>query len=230
MIAFIGVRISWLMAARNVRLGLVGDLGRLPGDAALLEQPGVVDGDRRLLGEAHQELQVARRERGSATSRQTAITPMTSPWTRAGPPSAGPRCPARARDRAPSAVGRDVVDDLPVRSALAAADDPLAPRRRRPGPRSANAPRAAMARKPPVVLGEEYGARGGRAGLARSVMRSGRPRSSIAEISRATSARAVISAARRAPPLEPGVLDRDADVGGEGGQQPLVGFAEPSRG
>ena len=61
MIAFIGVRISWLIAARNVLLALVGVLGRLAGRLRLAEQPGVLDGDRGLLGQADEQVEVALR-------------------------------------------------------------------------------------------------------------------------------------------------------------------------
>ena len=68
MIAFIGVRISWLMAARNVDFGLVRLLGRVLGGPALLEEAGVLDGDRGLLGEALQEGEVGRGEGRRAPS------------------------------------------------------------------------------------------------------------------------------------------------------------------
>ena len=78
MIAFIGVRISWLIAARNELLAWFAASAALGRLAQIGEQAGVVDRDGRLLRQADEEVQVRRRERPAAAPvRQTAIMPFT---------------------------------------------------------------------------------------------------------------------------------------------------------
>ena len=77
MIAFIGVRISWLMAARNVLLAWFACSAASRASRGRPEQPGVVDGDRRLLGEADQEVEVGLVNGALGPERQTAIMPLT---------------------------------------------------------------------------------------------------------------------------------------------------------
>ena len=80
MIAFIGVRISWLIVARNALLASFACVGRFPRLPDLVEQAGVLDRDRGLLREPDEEVQVVVGERGvGAASRQTAIIPITVP-------------------------------------------------------------------------------------------------------------------------------------------------------
>ena len=96
-------------------------------------------------------------------------------------------------------------------------------------------PTAAIARNVCAVgLGQEHGARcpPRAASCARvdDALRAARSRSSVAEISRPTSASAAIS--RRAAlrlAVELGVPDRGADVRGDRRQQPSVRLAEPAR-
>ena len=58
MIAFIGVRISWLIAARNALLAWFASSAGLARVVRLGEQPGVVDRDRRLLRQPDEEVEV----------------------------------------------------------------------------------------------------------------------------------------------------------------------------
>ena len=68
MTAFIGVRISWLIAARNALFAWLAPsaaVGRLLG---LGEEPGVLERDRGLPGEADEEVEVGLAERLAARS------------------------------------------------------------------------------------------------------------------------------------------------------------------
>ena len=67
MIAFIGVRISWLMAARNVLLAWFACSAASRASRRGPEQPGVVDGDGGLLGQPDEEVQIRLAERIART-------------------------------------------------------------------------------------------------------------------------------------------------------------------
>ena len=62
MIAFIGVRISWLIAARNVLLAWSARLGRFRRRPGVAVQAGVLEGDRGVLRQADEQVEVARAE------------------------------------------------------------------------------------------------------------------------------------------------------------------------
>ena len=63
MTAFIGVRISWLMAARNALLAWLALSAAACASWAVREQPGVLDRDRRLAGQPDEEVEVGLAER-----------------------------------------------------------------------------------------------------------------------------------------------------------------------
>ena len=78
MIAFIGVRISWLIAARNADFAWLAASAASRRLAQVAEQPRVVDRDRGVLGEPDQEVELGVGEGlGAGTGRQTAIMPLT---------------------------------------------------------------------------------------------------------------------------------------------------------
>ena len=58
MIAFIGVRISWLIAARKVLLAWFACSAASRASRGRPEQPGVLDRDRGLLRQADQEVEI----------------------------------------------------------------------------------------------------------------------------------------------------------------------------
>ena len=193
MIAFIGVRISWLIAARNVLLAWFACSAASRASRGVAEQAGVVDRDRRLLGEPDEEVEVGLGEAGART----------------GPPdrhhaadAVAGRCSGAtisrsfvvvlgAGDRHRSRVGGDVVDELGRARGGEVADDPLAEddpvghdlrRRSRRARRSRreSSGRPARRRKTALVSRLEQGHAPARRSAART-----RSRSSVAEISRA---------------------------------------------
>ena len=63
MTAFIGVRISWLIAARNALFAWFAASAAAWASWRVAEQPRVLDGDRRLPGEPDEEVEVGLGER-----------------------------------------------------------------------------------------------------------------------------------------------------------------------
>ena len=237
MIAFIGVRISWLIAARNALFAWFASSAASRASCASREQPGVLDRDRRLLRRARRGSRGRAWVNGSLGSdRQTAITPVTRSRAISGATiSRSSVVVVGAGDRRRVRGSRsDVVDDLGARRS--AATSPMIPSpvddRVRPDRVGDRAEGDDRAERRAVRLGQED-ARSSRrrAGAApRSAIRS----STRVEVERRRDLpadlgerRHLVGAAMRLP-VEPGVLDRVADVRGDRRQQPHVGLAEPA--
>ena len=108
-------------------LGAVGVLGRFAGCLALAEQAGIVDGDRGLLGHAHEQLEVVFRElpaRHGPPGGEHAHDLVTGDQRSDHQPLLD--VGVGARDLHAAAVGLDVVDDLGIAAQHDVADDPLA--------------------------------------------------------------------------------------------------------
>ena len=128
MIAFIGVRISWLMAARKELLAWFARLCRLARFARLGEQLGVVDGDRGLLRQPDQEVEIGLSERtvfrACAPDGHHAVDAARD--RSAARPSAAPPRSRRAGDLDRARVG--LVTSLMTSGRASAASVPMIPR------------------------------------------------------------------------------------------------------
>ena len=127
MIAFIGVRISWLIVARNALLDSFAASAISRASFTSREQPGVLDRDRRLLREPDQEVEVVvgeqRRGRGPPDRHHADDAPARE--------ERGGHQPfllvlLGTGDRHPARVAQHVVDHLRGAAAREVADDPLA--------------------------------------------------------------------------------------------------------
>ena len=77
--AFIGVRISWLIVARNELLASLAASAAARACLRLVEQPHVLDRDHRLVGERLQRARSPWALNGRTSLRNSAITPSASP-------------------------------------------------------------------------------------------------------------------------------------------------------
>ena len=230
MIAFIGVRISWLIAGEERALGLVRLLGR-PRRASW------ASANSRALSIAMaaccerptRKLEVGRRE--------GLIAPRAPDGHHAGHlaadraaarPSAAPRRPGRARMMA-RARGSDVVDHSRPSRHGDVADDPLAAVDRGRLDLLGDLADATSARKiSPSSLGQEHGAGVGLEHRPRAIRDrlEQASRSSVAEISRPTSASAAISRAPRVSSYSRAFWIATPIFAAIVGEEALVGFAE----
>ena len=71
MTAFIGVRISWLMVARNALFASFAASAAARASCASLEQPRVLDRDHRLVGEGLEQASISLSANGSGGWRMT---------------------------------------------------------------------------------------------------------------------------------------------------------------
>ena len=105
---------------RRLLLQRLGEVG-VPG-LQLREQPRVLDGDDRLVGEGLEQRDLAVGERAGPRARQTMMAPSSSPSRSIGTPSSGPE--AGSTSRAPELYSGSVwavvdVDGAPLEDARA---------------------------------------------------------------------------------------------------------------